>query len=538
MLGEIGLVETAIVLMCSIAAIVIWFATAAKLGEREQVGLASFEGPLRQGRVLTFDFDQSGNFLFANEAGDKFLKELDLEGAHWMQFRAAFIDRFPHIPSRIALTETPNYRVLDAQSPADPVQIGLENHETGVTVQVAAALNYDLATNPLVHRVFAEIADLNILRDASENAPHPIWMTKRDGRVVWTNAAYRTLDGQVPRNASAPDAPLFTLPQTRRIDAPDRLSVRDTDRNRTYWFDVISRSCDEGELHFATDVHAVVSAENAQRNFVQTLAKTFAHLSTGLAIFDRNRQLVLFNPALIDLTGLPADFLSARPNLFSVFDQLRNNQIMPEPKDYANWRERIADVVTAASDGSFGETWTLPGGQTYRITGRPHPDGAIAFLFHDISAEVSLTRRFRAETQVTQSALDELPDATAIAIFSQSGALLQANAPMTREWSIPNPLNEDATFTVTDATRIWQRKFQPSPVWGDIRDFVGAQSSRATWSGDTVGKDGVLYSVHVAPIATGATLVTFRKATALAPAATSKKGRGSSSSPRNQSAVA
>jgi len=53
----------------------------------------------------------------------------------------------------------------------------------------------------------------------------------------------------------------------------------------------------------------------AQRNFVQTLTKTFAQLSIGLAIFNRERQLVLFNPALIDLTALPADFLTGRPHL-------------------------------------------------------------------------------------------------------------------------------------------------------------------------------------------------------------------------------
>lgn len=69
-------------------------------------------------------------------------------------------------------------------------------------------------------------------------------------------------------------------------------------------------------IYHAVDVNAVVKSEIAQRNFVQTLAKTFAQLSIGLAIFDRNGQLALFNPALIDLTELPAEFLSGRPTLF------------------------------------------------------------------------------------------------------------------------------------------------------------------------------------------------------------------------------
>ena len=108
------------------------------------------------------------------------------------------------------------------------------------------------------------------------------------------------------------------------------------------------------------DVTEIVRAQQAQKNFVQTLTKTFATLSIGLAIFDRNRQLMLFNPALIDLTTLPADFLSARPNLLTVFDKLRDNQIMPEPKNYATWRERLAILVAAVTEGTYTEIWIYP----------------------------------------------------------------------------------------------------------------------------------------------------------------------------------
>lgn len=88
---------------------------------------------------------------------------------------------------------------------------------------------------------------------------------------------------------------------------------------------------------------------------------------------------MLFNLALIDLTTLPADFLSARPNLLTVFDKLRDNQIMPEPKNYATWREKLAILVAAATEGTYTEIWNLPTGATFWISGRPHSDGALAF---------------------------------------------------------------------------------------------------------------------------------------------------------------
>ena len=83
-------------------------------------------------------------------------------------------------------------------------------------------------------------------------------------------------------------------------------------------------------------------AERQARVFVQTLSKTFAQLSTGLAIFDRSRKLVMFNPALMDLTKLSAAFLSGQPDLNAFLDRLRDSGVLPEPKNYASWREEVA----------------------------------------------------------------------------------------------------------------------------------------------------------------------------------------------------
>ena len=88
----------------------------------------------------------------------------------------------------------------------------------------------------------------------------------------------------------------------------------------------------KSSVQYALDITEIVRAQQTQKNYVQTLTKTYATPSIGLAIFDRNRQLILFNPALIELPALPVDYLSARPNLLTAFDKLWDNQIMPETK--------------------------------------------------------------------------------------------------------------------------------------------------------------------------------------------------------------
>ena len=256
----------------------------------------------------------------------------------------------------------------------------------------------------------------------------------------------------------------------------------------------------------------MVHAEEAQQNFVQTLSKTFANLTTGLAIFDRDRRLALFNPALIDLSDLTAEFLSSRPNLFEFFDKLREQQIMPEPKNYDDWRERMAKLVAAASDDRFRETWNFPDGQTYDVTGRPYPDGAIAFLFNDITAEVSLTRGFRTELETMQSLIDTFEDA--VAVFNQQGILTVCNTAYKTAWNV-DPDTSLETANILEATQDWKAAFHPNPVWPEIRDFVTRTSERASWDTDLRSKDGRDVTCRVDPICYGATLIRFSRTQAM-----------------------
>lgn len=341
--------------------------------------------------------------------------------------------------------------------------------------------------------------ELTQLRDASAAIPCPMWLTAADGTLIWANPRFRTLANAIGHTDifALPPLGAATQAQSReRLAGPGEAS----------WYEVSRLRTVDGVHHVAVNIDAVIDAETAQRNFVQTLAKTFAHLPTGLAIFDRNRQLVLFNPSLIDLTRLPAEFLSARPTLMAFFDRLRETRMMPEPKSYAGWREQMAELVAAARDDRYAEEWSLPNGLTYRITGRPHPDGAIALLLEDISAEITLTRRFRTELELSQTVLDRMDEA--IAVFNQSGLLTFCNAAYRMLWKT-DPDSAFADVTVVDSARLWQAEAGPSPLWGEIRDFVLSYGERTSWGGGTSGVDGARLAARVDPLPGGTTLVRF-----------------------------
>ncbi|MFD1343993.1 PAS-domain containing protein [Litorisediminicola beolgyonensis] len=409
----------------------------------------------------------------------------------WSDLRAIFAPLVGNLP-----VEPPRVRPLDLPFRDLPDTL-LRIVPRGRALRVGLAGDRpDRALTLLTH---LQQAELTQLRDASAATPCPMWLTAADGTLLWANPRFRALANAAGRTGIFDLPPLGAAAQAQsreRLIGP----------GDTGWYEVSRVRTEGGVHHVAVNIDAVIEAETAQRNFVQTLAKTFAHLPTGLAIFDRNRQLVLFNPSLIDLTRLPAEFLSARPTLMAFFDRLRETRMMPEPKSYAGWREQMAEMVAAAREDRYAEEWSLPNGLTYRITGRPHPDGAIALLLEDISAEITLTRRFRTELELSQGVLDRMEEA--LVVFNQSGLLTFCNAAYRRLWKT-DPDSAFADVTVVDAARLWQGGAAPAPLWGEIRDFVLSYGERTSWDGETAGENGARLSARIDPLPGGSTLVRF-----------------------------
>jgi PAS domain-containing protein len=257
---------------------------------------------------------------------------------------------------------------------------------------------------------------------------------------------------------------------------------------------------------FALPADRLEQAERSLHDVMVTLTKTFAHLHVGLAVFDHRRQLQLFNPAITDLTGVPVDFLAHRPTLTALLDAMRERNTIPEPKDYRSWRRQLLDMEKAAASGLYEDTWSLPTGQTYRVIGRPHPDGALALIIEDISDEMTRSRRYRAEIELNLSVIDGLDEA--IAVFSQSGQLVMSNVAYSRLWG------HDPAATLGDATMAgllgqWKSQAAPTPLWDQLEDMAASPADRQAIRTDLRLKDGRLIACHFSPLEGGATMAAF-----------------------------
>lgn len=351
------------------------------------------------------------------------------------------------------------------------------------------------------------------LRAALAHAPMLVWRQDDLGRITWANQAYVTqLAARLPAGDDLewPLPPLFASTDAKgRPHAP--LRQRPMGPEDGGWYDITQvAQSGGGALCFALPADAAVQAEQALQDFVQTLTKTFAHLPIGLAVFDRNRKLALFNPALTDLTGLPIDLLSMRPTLTAVLDAMRDRHMLPEPRDYRAWRAQVAAMEQAVDAGNLDETWSLPGGQTYRVTSRPHANGAMALMIEDISTEVIRTRRYRADLELGQSVIDAM--AEGVAVFSASGVMVMSNRAYTELWG-HDPVEGVVDLGIGQIARHWRALTSPGPLWAEVEEHTSALGPRDTFQGETRLLDGRLLQCRVVPLAGGATMVAFRRDT-------------------------
>ena len=435
----------------------------------------------RRGRLPASAFDAGPSvpvFLFDDEVlvdatpGARQLLALgQREGSAWRRLMQVLMPRFPDLEERLSELLDRGRLEIDSADGRARVEAEWQKGLARLTVVDVARRDGDVPIDKLTLQALED--ELETLRAIATEVPYLTWKQDALGRIVWANAAYIELAEAL---APKPSLPLWPPPQifpeAARSQAAPRLSVHAGQDER--WYDLSAVALKDGCLRVAMPADGAVRAERGRIEFLQTLTKTFATLSAGLAVFDRTRRLVLFNPALADLTGLPVEFLILRPDFSTFVERLREARVLPEPRDFKGWKQRVTRVEAEAEQGTFAETWTLPGGQVFDVTGRPLPDGAIAFVVQDVSDGMRLTRQFRNQIELHQALLDRIEPA--VAVFAADGARVLSNAAYRRLWGG----EADEGLSLDDSLRLWRTNCPTTRHWAQLSETPPA-------AGDPIG---------------------------------------------------
>jgi PAS domain-containing protein len=491
-----------------VAALLIAAAVDRRVAGRDRAGRDEGDAVFLLGDRVVLDANERGFALLGTLAAQPLAAAggpLTGPAASWQRLTRHLAERFPGVMSRLAegnaaawqiVSDTDANQRLEAVPANGALRLILRDGAAGEDGEAAVRVD------ALSWRALND--ELEALRRATDSSPVPAWRETAEGRIVWANGAYLRLVAE-----GAPSDPLgWPLPA---LFPADRVgSIRQSvpgAGGRLRWFDLSVVEDGAGRLVFAVPADEAHKADRARRDFVETLSRTFATLPIGLAVFDRARRLQLFNPALIDLTGLEPEFLAARPGLEGVLNRMREKHVMPEPRDYRAWTRRLLDVEAVATGAGFEEVWALPDGRSYRVSAAPHPDGALAFLIEDVTSDIRARRNFRAELDTGRAALDLVDEA--VAVFAATGELVLTNRAFDRMWTLEGA-DSLAGVQFREAVANWRQAGGTTDLWDRIAALAapGSGASPAV-RGTLTLEDGEAFNVHASPAPGGGVMIGF-----------------------------
>ncbi|MEM7744679.1 MAG: PAS-domain containing protein [Pseudomonadota bacterium] len=347
-----------------------------------------------------------------------------------------------------------------------------------------------------------------------EDAPLIAWHRTAEGEIIWCGgkvvirnasiAANRAVELIVARTKLNRQPVLAGQPQKSRIE----IVVDDSAETVSLHVVEIIRN-DSSRIGFATDAGMAATAERTLTRFVQTMTETFAHLTVGLAIFDRNQTLALFNPALVQMWQVEPAWLARRPSLRDIIDELRATRRLPESQDFHKWRARLLGLFENTEAADYEDLWHLADGSNIRVLARPHPHGSLAFIFDDVTERVRLEQRYRHSIDLRRATLDRLTEG--IAVFGPNGLLQFVNQAFHEIWGT----DSDTAYAAMHARQLVSlcgSLCVSEGVWQRMHRFITGEEGRRTWEAPLEMGSGRVLRVRVAPLPDGSTMAVFSDA--------------------------
>ncbi|MFK7941643.1 MAG: PAS-domain containing protein [Paracoccaceae bacterium] len=342
-------------------------------------------------------------------------------------------------------------------------------------------------------------------------APIIAWHRNASGEINWSGGEIRVrntsvtadqaVDLIVARTKLNRQPVLAGQPQKSRIE----IVINENAETASLHVVEIIRP-DGSRIGLATDAGTAASAERTLTRFVQTMTETFAHLTVGLAIFDRNQTLALFNPALVQMWQVEPAWLARRPSLRDIIDELRTTRRLPELKDFHTWRSRLLGLFENTEAADYEDLWHLADGSNIRVLARPHPHGSLAFIFDDVTERVRLEQRYRHSIDLRRATLDRLTEG--IAVFGANGLLQFVNQAFHDTWGTDSETIY-AAMHARQLISLCEKLSLNDPLWQRLHSFITGEENRWSWSTELQMGSGRVLQVRVAPLPDGSTMAVF-----------------------------
>ena len=232
-------------------------------------------------------------------------------------------------------------------------------------------------------------------------------------------------------------------------------------------------------------------------------------LTTPIAIFNANRELIQFNQAYANLWNLDPKYLMLGLDERAILDKLRTQGMLPAEVDYQVWRKQHLTSYSLTVPRE-NEPWHLPDGRSIKVISAPAgPRGGVIYVFEDITERLKLESTNKAFSNVQRETINALSEA--VAVFGTNGRLTLCNPRLSELWRVP--MSELETSPHIDQIAQSCGRAMPedgASIWRELkRGIIDLNPTRSDTTGRISRADDKLLDYAITRLPDGQTMMTF-----------------------------
>ena len=370
----------------------------------------------------------------------------------------------------------------------------------------------------LASRLRQTEAAVNSLTQVIEAAPFPMWYRGPDLKLGLVNSAFvHAVEGRdasevIERGAELIDAEGDDSPLARAREAQSggrtvsrmQPAIIRGERRMLRIVDVpLSTGAVAG---FALDVQDLEEARAELVRHVESQRELADRMTAGTAQFDADRSLSFFNRPFAAMTQLDPEWLAEEPEFDRVIERMRDQQRLPETRDFPAWKEERRGWFTSPEE-VIEEEWMLPAGDHIRVVAQPLPDGGLRLFLEDRTEQLRLASARDTLLRVRAATFDNLYEA--ISVFASDGRLYTWNRRFIEDWE----LDEEWLAShprVDELVPAMARKLVNPTAAAQIREMVRQTTNdRQSSTGRLSMTDGRHFQFAAVPLPDGNALLTM-----------------------------
>ena len=257
---------------------------------------------------------------------------------------------------------------------------------------------------------------------------------------------------------------------------------------------------------FAIDVQDLEDARAELTRHIESQRELADRMTAGTAQFDAERALTFFNRPFAAMAQIDPEWLAERPEFDRLIDRMRDNQRLPETRDFPAWKDERRAWFSSA-DEVVEEEWMLPNGDHLRVVAQPLPDGGLRLFLEDRTEQLRLASARDTLLRVRAATFDNLFEA--ISVFASDGRLYLWNRRFIEDWELDEEwLTEHPR--VDELVPVMAKKLVNPTTAAQIREMVRQTiNERQSSNGRITMTDGRHFQFAAVPLPDGNALFTM-----------------------------